>query len=238
MWHPGSNQEGRLMLLTSDNSLRIFNMDLETNIDPEHTWILSDHQDKSSKGFFGESAMSLKGSLGETAVSFAFAPSVGNDPEPHLWPLFILCGDGSVFCMVTSSLNQNNQKPKLMGPLSMHPESDDNYGTDACSILCLHPKISSPPILIIATNHGVLYHCIVLQKLENEDCQDNLSQMTDGDWSILTMPNSVDLALHVYESIELELNLVSSESPQVSVICILFEIYCKAPYTPYFSGAI
>ena len=223
MWHPGANQEGRLILLTSDNSLRIFNMDHETSVDPEHTWILSDHRRQdNSKGFFGESAMSLKGSLGETAVSFAFAPSVGNDPDPHLWPLFILCGDGSVFCMVTSSLNQN-QKPKLMGPLSMYPESDDNYGTDACSILCLHPKISSPPILIIATNHGILYHCIVLQKLdgdEHEDCHDNVSQISQSDWSTLTMRSSVDLALHVYESIELELNLVSSESPQVSGLSI------------------
>ena len=221
MWHPGANQEGRLILLTSDNSLRIFNMDHETSVDPEHTWILSDRRQDNSKGFFGESAMSLKGSLGETAVSFAFAPSVGNDPDPHLWPLFILCGDGSVFCMVTSSLNQN-QKPKLMGPLSMYPESDDNYGTDACSILCLHPKISSPPILIIATNHGILYHCIVLQKLDggDEDCHDNVSQISQSDWSTLTMRNSVDLALHVYESIELELNLVSSESPQVSGLSI------------------
>ena len=127
MWHPGSNQEGRLILLTSDNTLRIFNLEQETCNDPEHTWLLSDRTEN-CKGFFGESALSLKGSLGETAVSFAFAPSVGNDSDPHLWPLFILCGDGSVYCMVTSSLNQN-QKPKLMGPLSMYPESEDNYGT-------------------------------------------------------------------------------------------------------------
>ena len=70
----------------------------------------------------------------------------------------------------------------------------------------------------------MLYHCIVLQKLDedNEDCHDNISQISD--WSTLTMQHSVDLALHVYESIELELNLVSSERPQVSV-----GLYSKKP---------
>ena len=69
---------------------------------------------------------------------------------------------------------------------------------------------------------AILYHCIVLQKLDggDEDCHDNVSQISQSDWSTLTMRNSVDLALHVYESIELELNLVSSESPQVSGLSI------------------
>ena len=225
MWHPGSSYDSHLILLTSDNTLRTFNMDLaeESGTDPEHTWHLADSalvDGTSQKRFFGDSALTLKGSLGETAVSFAFAPSVGvgvTDENPHLWPLFILCGDGSVFCMMTTM--NKVQKPKLMGPLSMYPESNDNYGTDACSILCLHPKISSPPILVIATNRGILYHCIVLQKLEGEGT-DDASQVSD--WSAMTQ-NQVDLALHVYESVELELSLLASENPEVQGLTVMFD---------------
>ena len=50
----------------------------------------------------------------------------------------------------------------------MHPDAEDNYGLDSCSILCLHPTITSPPILVIATNGGTLYHCIVLNQVPAE----------------------------------------------------------------------
>jgi nuclear pore complex protein Nup88 len=47
----------------------------------------------------------------------------------------------------------------------MHPPAEDNYGTDACSILCMH---SNPPVLVIATCSGSLYHCVVLNKEEEK----------------------------------------------------------------------
>ena len=52
----------------------------------------------------------------------------------------------------------------MTGPIAMFPEAEDNYGTDSCSLLCLHPLISSPPVLVIATNGGALYHCVVLSR--------------------------------------------------------------------------
>ena len=45
----------------------------------------------------------------------------------------------------------------VMGPLPMLPESDDNYGSDACALLCLHPVISSPPILVRKIFLGVVF---------------------------------------------------------------------------------
>ena len=69
----------------------------------------------------------------------------------------------------------------------MYPESSDNYGLDSCAILCLHPLISSPPILVIASNGGALYHCVVLSKpstaLAINDEDDNASLASD--WSVL-----------------------------------------------------
>lgn len=47
----------------------------------------------------------------------------------------------------------------------MHPAAEDNYGYDACAILCL-PCV--PNILVIATESGMLYHCVVLEGEEEE----------------------------------------------------------------------
>ena len=70
-------------------------------------------RDDSNAKFFNDAAMSLKASLGETAVDFAFAPfapsseaSVGTSgdetlPEGHLFPIFVLHGNGHVFCLLT-----------------------------------------------------------------------------------------------------------------------------------------
>lgn len=53
-----------------------------------------------------------------------------------------------------------------MGPLPMYPAAEDNYGYDACAVLCL-PCV--PNILVIATESGMLYHCVVLEAEEEED---------------------------------------------------------------------
>jgi nuclear pore complex protein Nup88 len=232
-WHPGSAYDGHLMILSSDNHLRIFNLDgndesgMGPGVNPEQTLPLSStsaslppSKSSNSKSFFGQSSLTVRGSLGETGVSFAFAPPVvssGGDPQddmtPNLWPIFILCGDGSVYCMVTGIGDNKPVRHQVMGPLAMLPEADDNYGNDSCAILCLHPMISSPPILVIATSSGTLYHCIVLHKDDDdEDDIETASQISD--WSSSMAFNDarpVDLALHVYESVELELSLAAKD---------------------------
>lgn len=64
------------------------------------------------------------------------------------------------FVFVVSNLG------KLLGPLPMYPAAEDNYGYDACAVLCL-PCV--PNILVIATEAGILYHCVVLEAEEEED---------------------------------------------------------------------
>ena len=142
-------------------------MDLEQDSGAEDTIHLSEGTLGTS--LFGKSALTVKGSLGETAVGFDFTPaqtstSAWNDGDGlqasssnlNSWPIVILWGDGRVFFVVThlppgTPAGQNSQpaaRPRVMGPLPMLPESEDNYGSDACGILCLHPMISSPPILV------------------------------------------------------------------------------------------
>ena len=47
----------------------------------------------------------------------------------------------------------------------MHPPAEDNYGNDACAILCLP---TMPPVVVISTCDGRLYHCVLLPR-ELED---------------------------------------------------------------------
>ena len=60
---------------------------------------------------FGRSALTVKGSLGETAVGFDFAPptistsvSAGEEPStnPTIYPVFILWGDGRIYFVTTT----------------------------------------------------------------------------------------------------------------------------------------
>lgn len=43
----------------------------------------------------------------------------------------------------------------------MWPPAEDNYGTDACSILCLNV---SPPVLVIANQHGNIHQAVLLSR--------------------------------------------------------------------------
>ncbi|XP_058020368.1 nuclear pore complex protein Nup88 isoform X3 [Ahaetulla prasina] len=103
--------------------------------------------------------------------------------EPHV---VLLTSDNTIS---TSNLG------KLLGPLPMYPAAEDNYGYDACAVLCL-PCV--PNILVIATESGMLYHCVVLEGEEDDE------QMSVKSWDSRT-----DLipSLYVFECVELELAL-------------------------------
>lgn len=58
------------------------------------------------------------------------------------------------------------RSPRVFGPLSMLPaSSSDSSSAESCSILCLHPFISSPPVIVIADSAGSLSHCVVLTQM-------------------------------------------------------------------------
>lgn len=42
----------------------------------------------------------------------------------------------------------------------MYPPTDDNYGIDSSSIMCLP---TTPPIVVIAMSTGKIYHAILLK---------------------------------------------------------------------------
>jgi len=52
-------------------------------------------------------------------------------------------------------------KLPVQGPLLMYPPAEDNYGTDACSILHL---ATTPPVVVMATCEGRLHHCVLLPR--------------------------------------------------------------------------
>ncbi|KAM8956328.1 nuclear pore complex protein Nup88 isoform 2-T2 [Lycaon pictus] len=143
-------------------------------------------------------------SLGETAVAFDFGPLSAvsksmfgqkgkGDVLAH--PLYILYENGETFLTYLSLAHSPGTVGKLLGPLPMHPAAEDNYGYDACAILCL-PCV--PNILVIATESGMLYHCVVLEGEEEDD------QVSEKSWDSRT---DIIPSLYVFECVELELAL-------------------------------
>ena len=176
-WYPQSSPNCTLVVLSSDNNLRFF--DLEANNQyPEQTVQLGTCKS------FGNSGVSVKAALGGTAVGFAFGPSA----DEQLWPVFVLRGDGSVVTLLTGVGDNAIYQPDVSGPLTMMPESESNYGADSCSILCIQAAAGAPPILVIATESGILYHFVVLNHAAK------------------------DAVLYAYESVELELGLDLNDS--------------------------
>ncbi|XP_049716985.1 nuclear pore complex protein Nup88 isoform X2 [Elephas maximus indicus] len=198
-WYPSEMLDPHIVLLTSDNVIRIYS--LREPQTPAKVIVLSEAEEESlilNKG------RAYTASLGETAVAFDFGPLAavsknifgqkGKD-EVVAYPLYILYENGETFLTYVSLLHSPGTVGKLLGPLPMHPAAEDNYGYDACAILCL-PCV--PNILVIATESGVLYHCVVLEGEEEDD------QTSEKSWD-----SKADLSpsLYVFECVELELAL-------------------------------
>ncbi|XP_036307918.1 nuclear pore complex protein Nup88 isoform X3 [Pipistrellus kuhlii] len=198
-WYPSEMLDPHIVLLTSDNVIRIYS--LREPQTPTKVIVLSEAEEESlilNKG------RAYTASLGETAVAFDFGPLAaipknifgqkGKD-EVVAYPLYILYENGETFLTYVSLLHSPGNIGKLLGPLPMHPAAEDNYGYDACAILCL-PCV--PNILVIATESGMLYHCVVLEGEEEDD------QTSEKSWD-----SRADLipSLYVFECVELELAL-------------------------------
>lgn len=54
----------------------------------------------------------------------------------------------------------------------MLPADEDNYGSDACDILCLNTD-SDPEVIVISSVDGKLTHCILLDGT-TEDSDDEV----------------------------------------------------------------
>ncbi|XP_052128302.1 nuclear pore complex protein Nup88 [Frankliniella occidentalis] len=237
-WHPGSPADSHLLVLTSDNSLRLYN----SSANPEIRQLQVVHLGRAPiGGIMSSSKLPLLGGLGETAVDFDFAPPLtlkgkrttagGRTADADVeWPIMVLRGNGDVYSVLVPLAAKDGgalPRPVVRGPLTMYPPADDNYGVDACSVLVLQ---TSPPLLVVATSAGTLYHCLLLspedgggdaadlslRDLSIRDLRD-LSAVDDEDalrkevskmWtSVANNSLAGQPVLHVFESVELELGL-------------------------------
>ncbi|KAJ0021903.1 hypothetical protein NQD34_009393 [Periophthalmus magnuspinnatus] len=193
-WFPTEIEEPYLALLMSDNTIRFYSLNSPQT--PAKVLSLSQSDDDSSAH---QPTRSFAASLGEIAVAFDFGPTCSAHrklaaqrcKEQPLYPLYILYENGETYLSYTSQSNGVTLS-KLVGPLPMYPAAEDNYGYDACAILCLPCE---PSILIIATETGTLYHCVVLESEEEEESEKWID-------SSEAVP-----ALYVFECVELELTL-------------------------------
>ncbi|XP_077579240.1 nucleoporin 88 [Stigmatopora nigra] len=188
-WYPSATGEPLLVLLTSDNTLRFYG--LKAPHAPLKVVPVSQTDDDTSGGVRAP-ARSFAASLGEVAVAFDFGPASFVRERP-VYPLYILYETGETYLCHVSQVN-TLRVGKLMGPLPMYPGAEDNYGYDACAVLCL-PCV--PPILVIATATGTLYHCVVMES--DEDDEEDVAEPR-------CLTGSLP-ALYVFECVELELTL-------------------------------
>uniref|UniRef100_A0A8C4QS90 Nucleoporin 88 n=1 Tax=Eptatretus burgeri TaxID=7764 RepID=A0A8C4QS90_EPTBU len=199
-WYPSQLDEPHIVILTSDNIIRIYSISEPRKPSMVHTLSL----DVEESAPFPSSRCSFAGALGERAVSFCFGPAVrlrrgvahlfpgsGSQAGKSVFPMYILYGNGETY-LLHSSLRLSKAEQQVMGPLPMHPAAEDNYGYGACSVLCL-PSV--PNVLVIATDTGTIYHCVVLDR-EDE---------VEGErWRSRPAP---PISLYVFDSAELELSL-------------------------------
>ncbi|KAM6969732.1 nucleoporin 88 [Aplochiton taeniatus] len=197
-WYPSETEEPHLVLLTSDNTIRFYG--LKEPQTPARVMSVSQSEEESSVHTHGRS---YAASLGEIAVAFDFGPLSGAPrqqgsqrprEEVLVYPLYILYENGETYLSYTS-LASAGSLSKPMGPLPMYPAAEDNYGYDACAVLCL-PCV--PNILVIATETGTLYHCVVLEAEEDEETG-AVERWIRGSEAIPS--------LYVFECVELELTL-------------------------------
>ncbi|KAL8573357.1 hypothetical protein ACOMHN_032819 [Nucella lapillus] len=206
-WHPGSATDTHLAVLTSDNLFSVYSL-----IEPEHPVTTTRLQAGEMSSSVSPSKFNMSTALGETAVAFTFGPPQELQPIKRpfqisrvedvitVWPVYFVKGNGDI--MVTYSEVVSNRPLQLptQGPLLMCPPAEDNYGVDACSVLCVD---TSPPVLVIATWDGRLHHCVVLPAAPSPSSTKELTVAPE-------MPRfcyPVQPMLYVMESVELELSL-------------------------------
>lgn len=196
-WYPSETEEPHLVLLTSDNTIRFYSLKSPQTV--ARILSLSQSEEDSS---VQPPTRSYAASLGEIAVAFDFGPVSTPPPsvtrrssrEQQVFPLYILYENGETYLSYTSQSNGVSAS-RPVGPLPMYPAAEDNYGYDACAILCL-PCV--PSILVIATEAGTLYHCVVLES-DDEDESGAMERWNRGGQAVP--------GLYVFECVELELTL-------------------------------
>lgn len=232
-WHPASPKDSNLMVLMSNNSIRVYD---ESKL--QHIWKIGPTPcalppTKSSLPFLN--------SLGDTAVDFdisaprltgtmntttAANETIGNEADSKNveWPLVILWGNGNIYIAL---IGLDTEKPRLQGPLSMYPSTKDNYGLDSCAILALP---SNPTTFVVAEPSGRLFHMILVesepQLNTSENFDDTGFKFEASEWII-----------NVVEVVELELGLKSKENDN-SLVYLKSDINNESRYFAYHNAGL
>ncbi|KAJ3651979.1 hypothetical protein Zmor_017982 [Zophobas morio] len=208
-FHPGSPKNAHILVLTSDNTLRLYGIENSTAIS------LAAYQiGETPIGVFPGTKTSYLAAFGEVGVDFDFGqPELDLDTKSLflkeknfsslVWPVYVLRGDGSVYTINIPA--DQKTKPTVSGPLPRNTRQDPQE--EACSIICLN---TNPEVVCIANSNGTIYHSTLLQIEEEEYAK--LKSET---------PNTAKKELLCFESIELELGL-STTTEDNAYTCPIF----------------
>lgn len=221
-WHPNSPTDSHLLVLLSDNSIRMYE---ESTL--KHTWRVGPVPNFAAVG----KNLSYLQCLGDTAVDFDIAPpkiredvsgfnetadldiinnslnSLSITSKRHQlekqqkkieWPIVVLRGSGTIFVL---NAGLNTSHPRLQGPLTVIPAHRDNYGDDSCSLLVI-PTL--PPTIVIAENTGIVHHALLIESCNEDDSLNDTK----------TLRNEYEL--YVLESVQLELGLSEDKSAEAT----------------------
>jgi len=112
----------------------------------------------------------------------------------------------------------------------MNPPSNDNYGCDYCSLLCLP---TTPVTIALATTKGIIYHCLVIVGNKNEEemvCQTMLSLLlSSAPLTFFRVSGKSGSSLFAMRMRNLFMHIVTNTNNQPPIVFI-----CLACYMYYF----
>ncbi|XP_016985168.1 nuclear pore complex protein Nup88 [Drosophila rhopaloa] len=227
-WHPHSVSDSTLLVLLNNNTIRVYN-----HSKLRHVWQVGPSFRR------GEANSSLC-DFGEVAVDFDIAPAKKPvDTEPATenestldksnrtliaaksvpkqdkieWPLVVLRENGNIYVLMTGLDSDNT---RLQGPITITPQTQDNYGLESCALLIIP---SLPPTVVIAESNGKLHHALLM---EAEGTEHSFNEVDDF---VLIEP--AEYVIHVLETVELELGLAASGAGGVAGASYNYPVYLK-----------
>lgn len=237
-WHPASPTDSHMLVLTSDECLRLYSV-----LTGEVMWkcILSQSINRPT-----HSTLPSKVSLGDTPVDFDIGPpQILETPSRTKWPVLVLWGNGDIYCVETNIVDSRDKIPAY-GPLRMFPSSDDNYGSDACSILALN---TSPPIVSFSTSVGAVYNCLLLPSEEQHGNESSLYVMEcvelelgisiDEEDDIISCPIRM-MRNPIEKSMYFLVHKAGIHSVTLPLVSKLYEFLDsnETEFTPYYNGCL
>lgn len=241
-WHPASPKDCNLIVLLSNNSIRVYD---EYKL--HRIWKIGPTPRAVAPT---KTSLTYLNSLGDTAIDFDIAaPRVvvteklnatfDNDVSINSstilrtgqtkyveWPLVILWGNGNLYVALISF---DTEKPRLQGPLSIFPQAKDNYGLDSCAILALR---SNPTTIVVAEPSGKLFHMILIETEAEESSQDDLLDEAGIKYE------PCEWMANVIEVVELELGLTGESNSDNFSICLKADVNNDSRYYAYHTGGL